>query len=156
MSHIYTKYLYSYFTLFCFSFYIISWSQCLLLLSTSCQDTQFKGGKIIYLYRETYAGSQYSYESHSLSRKFLLFFFFCDQREEIYRERALFLKCPQTWGQAGWCFFCERQPWGHCSQRMRWFRILRGRKGNQWGKERKNWNVNFIKLNGKVKTYNGN
>ena len=24
------------------------------------------------------------------------FFFFCDQREEIYRERALFLKCPQT------------------------------------------------------------
>lgn len=84
------------------------------------------------------------------------YYIFCDQREEICREWALFLKCPQTWGQAGWCFICERQPWGHCSQRMVWFRILRGRKGNQWGKERKNWNVNFVKLKGKVKTYNGN
>lgn len=75
MIHIYTKYLYSYFTLFCFSFYIIFWSPYLLLLSTSCQVTQFKGGKRIYLYRETYAGCKYSYESHSLSRKFLLSFF---------------------------------------------------------------------------------
>lgn len=154
MSHIYTKYLYSYFTLFCFSFYIISWSPCLLLLSTSCQDTQFKGGKIIYLYRETYAGSQYSYESHSLSRKFLLFFFATKEKKSTgngpcsWRAHRLEDRLDGVFSVKDNLGVIVHREW--CG-----LGFWEEERGTSEAK-RKNWNVNFIKLNGKVKTYNGN
>lgn len=52
-------------------------------------------------------------------------------------------------------FIDERQPWGYCSQRMLWFRILRRRKGEPI-RQRKKKNVNFNKLKGKIENFNEN
>lgn len=72
---------------------------------------------------------------------------FCDQERRNCREWALFLKCPQTWG-----VLSVKDNLGVIVHRE-WcgLGILRGRKGKPMRQREKNWNVNFVKLKGKVK-----
>lgn len=75
-----------------------------------------------FIYTETYAGNPYSMITLSLENSYYIF---CDQREEIYREWALFLKCPQTWGQV---FYLWKTTLGSLFTENRW-RLSWGREG---------------------------
>lgn len=136
-SHMYTKYLYSYFTLFCFSFYIISvFHVCYYCKHPAKLHTK---GEREFIYTDIYAENPYSYESH-FSRKFLLYFLWPERKN--CRSQPCSLKCPQTWGL--WCSHLVSITLGSLfSREPVWFRILRGRRGNQWGKERKKLKCKF-------------